>query len=66
MLVELSDDDELRKLFIFNDMYCLVYFSLNTEVEVSVEVIPEIRYINLHSIFIPAYDKKLLKLVVVS
>ena len=56
MLIELNDNDELRKMFRFNDLHCQVYLSLNTEVEVSievpVEVIPKRRFINLHSTFI--------------
>ena len=38
MLVELNDDEELRKMFRFNDMHCQVYLSLNIEVEVQIEV----------------------------
>ena len=52
MLVELNDNDELRKMFRFNDIHFQVYLSLNTEDEVSIEVIPKRRFINLHSTFI--------------
>ena len=38
MLVLLEDDEELKKMFKFNDNYCYVYASSNTYV--SVEVIP--------------------------
>ena len=53
MLVELKDDEEFRKMFRFSNMHCRVYLSLNTKVEVSVEIIPKIRYINLYLTFIP-------------
>ena len=56
MLVELNDDEELRKMFRFNDMHCRVYLSLNIEVEVQIEVPVEVNlerwYTNLHLKFI--------------
>ena len=54
MLVDLNDDEELRKMFGFNDMHCRVYLSLNTEVEVLTKFISMRRYINLQLTFIPA------------
>ena len=38
MLVLLKDDAKMRKMFRFNENYCFVYMSSNTNV--SVEVIP--------------------------
>ena len=56
ILVELNNDEELRKMFRFNVMHCRVYLSMNIEVEVPikvlVEVIPKRWYINLHTTFI--------------
>ena len=48
MLVLLCAEQELLKMFRFNDMYCCLYVSLN--VDVAVDVIAPSRYIDLHSL----------------
>ena len=48
MLVLLRDEQELLKMFKFNDMYCRLYLSPKTDVVVG--VIAPSRYINLRSL----------------
>ena len=48
MLVLLCDEQELLKMFRFNNMYCHLYVSQKTDV--AVDVIAPSRYINLHSL----------------
>ena len=48
MLVLLRDEQELLKMFRFNDMYFHLFVSLKTNV--AVDVIAPSRYTNLHSL----------------
>ena len=48
MLVLLCNEQELLKMFRFNDMYCRLYVSPKTDV--AADVIAPSRYINLHSL----------------
>ena len=48
MLVMLCDEEELLKMFKFNDMYCRLYVCLKNDVAVG--VFATSRYINLHSL----------------
>ena len=45
MLVLLEDDEEMRKVFRFNDTYCSMYATSDTNVSVKV-IPPPLRYIN--------------------
>ena len=47
LMVLLNDDEELMKIFRFNDSYCRVYVSLNTEYANGVNL--PLRYIKLNS-----------------
>ena len=48
MLVLLCDEQELLKMFRFNDMYFHLFVALKSNV--AVDVIAPSRYINLHSL----------------
>ena len=47
LLVLLHNDDELMKMFRFNDMYYRIYMSTN--IDIAVGVIPPSMYIKIHS-----------------
>ena len=46
MLILLSNEQELLKMFRFNDMYCRLYVS--PKIDVAVDEIAHSKYINLH------------------
>ena len=48
MLVLLSNEQELLKMFRFNNMYCHLYVS--PKINIAVDVISPSRYINLYSL----------------
>ena len=54
MMVLLNDDEEMAKMFKYNDLCCRMYVSLNSELP-TIGVIPFTRYSQFNSQFLQIY-----------